>query len=153
MNTSGKAVPGFALHLVVDDVERSIAWYEAALGARVTRVLRLPDGAIATVDLDVRGLPVAMAAPVPGTPLASPSTSGTSAAAYRLGVEDADEAMKQARAAGATVSEEVHDAFWGIRTGEVLDPSGHRWAFDQHVRDVTVEEIESRLAELLSGPH
>ncbi|WP_405650361.1 VOC family protein [Streptomyces sp. NBC_01386] len=151
MDTSTKAVPGFALHLIVDDVDRSITWYEEALGATVTRILRLPDASIATADLDVHGLPLAMAAPVPGTTLASPSSSGTSVAAYRLRVQDADAAMRQALAAGATVSAEVHDAFWGVRTGEVLDPSGHRWAFDQHVQDVPVEEIESRLAELLSG--
>ncbi|WP_369230732.1 VOC family protein [Streptomyces sp. R21] len=151
MDTSTKAVPDFALHLIVDHVDRSITWYEEALGATVTRILRLPDGSIATADLDVHGLPVAMAAPVPGTTLASPSSIGTSVAAYRLRVQDADAAMRQALAAGASVSTEVHDAFWGVRTGEVLDPSGHRWAFDQHVHDVPVEEIESRLAGLLSG--
>ncbi|MEK0100038.1 VOC family protein [Streptomyces sp. A475] len=151
METSAKAVPHFALHLIVDHVESSITWYEKALGATVTSIVRLPDGSIATADLDVHGLPVAMAAPVPGTLLASPSTSGTSVAAYRLGVQDADAAMRQALAAGATASAEVHDAFWGVRTGEVLDPSGHRWAFDQHVHDVPTQEIESRLAELLTG--
>lgn len=40
----------------------------------------------------------------------------------------------------------VQDAFWGVRTGEVLDPSGHRWAFDHRLRDVSVEEIEAQLA-------
>ncbi|WP_112247441.1 VOC family protein [Kribbella monticola] len=148
---SSAIVRGFALHLVVDDVEGSIGWYREALGATVTRVLRMPGGAIATAELDVHGLAVAMAAPVPGTKLSTPSASGTSVAAYRLVVADADEAMRQAVAAGATVSAEIQDAFWGVRTGEVLDPSGHRWAFDQQLRDVPTEEIEQRLAELVAG--
>jgi PhnB protein len=141
----------FALHLVVEDVGRSITWYREALGATLTRVLRLPDKTIATAELDVHSLPVALAAPVPGTSLATPSSTQTSVAAYRLSVADADAAMGQALAAGATLNAEVQDAFWGVRTGEVLDPSGHRWAFDQHLRDVPVEEIEARLAELVSG--
>jgi PhnB protein len=45
----------------------------------------------------------------------------------------------------------VQDAFWGVRTGEVLDPSGHRWAFDQPMREVSVEEIEAQLAAMFGG--
>ena len=150
MNTSNTPTQTFALHLIVDDIERSITWYEQALGATVTRILRLPDGTIATADLNVHGLPVALAEPVPGTALATPASSGTSVAAFRLRVDDADAAMSRALVAGATLSSEVQDAFWGERTGEVLDPSGHRWAFDQHLRDVSVEEMENQLAEWLS---
>jgi PhnB protein len=141
----------FALHLVVDDVQAALDFYEQALGARPTRVLHLPDGSIATADLDLAGLPVALAAPVPGTSLATPRSTGTSAAAYRLVVPDADAAMKRATSAGAKVHAAVQDAFWGVRTGEVLDPSGHRWAFDQLLREVSVEEIEVQLAAMFSG--
>lgn len=148
MEQAISTTPAFALHLIVDDVDRGIRWYEQALGARVTRILRLPDRTIATAELDLHGLQIALAAPVPGTELASPATSGTSAAAYRLRVEDTDAAMQRALAAGAMPSRNVEDAFWGVRTGEVLDPSGHRWAFDQPLRAVPVEEIESRLAGL-----
>jgi PhnB protein len=82
--------------------------------------------------------------------LATPKSTRTSVAAYRLSVPDADAAMATALEAGATLSTPVQDAFWGVRTGEVLDPSGHRWAFDQHVRDVPLAELEARLADLVS---
>ena len=141
----------FALHLVVDDVPAAVDFYERALGAEVTRVLHLPDGSIATADLLVEGLPMAVAAPMPGTSLATPRSTGTSVAAYRFTVPDADAAMKRAVSAGATVHSPVQDAFWGVRTGEVLDPSGHRWAFDQRVREVPVEEIEAQLAAMFGG--
>ena len=140
----------FALHLVVDDVPRSISWYQEALGGAVNRILRLPDGTIATAELDIKGLPIALAAPVPGTTFATPKSTMTSVAAYRLAVPDADAAMATALEAGATLSAPVQDAFWGVRTGEVLDPSGHRWAFDQRLRDVPIAELEARLAELVS---
>jgi PhnB protein len=141
----------FALHLLVEDVPASVDFYERALGARVARVLRLPNGSIATAQLDIGGLEVALAEPVPGTSLATPRSTATSVAAYRFTVPDADAAMERATSAGATVSSPVQDAFWGVRTGEVLDPSGHRLAFDQRVRDVPVEEIEAQLAGMFDG--
>jgi len=141
----------FALHLVVDDVRAAVDFYEQALGARVTRLLHLPSGSIATAELTIQELQVALATPVPGTSLATPRSTETSVAAYRFAVQDADAAMERATSAGATVHSPVQDAFWGVRTGEVLDPSGHRWAFDQRVRDVPVEEIEARLAAMFDG--
>jgi PhnB protein len=140
-----------ALHLVVEDVPAAMDFYDRALGAEVTRVLHLPDGSIATADLTIEGVPVALAAPMPGTPLATPRSTGTSVAAYRFTVPDADAAMERAVAAGATEYAPVRDAFWGVRTGEVLDPSGHRWAFDQSLREVPVEEIEAQLAAMFGG--
>jgi PhnB protein len=141
----------FALHLVVDDVPAAVDFYERAFGADVTRVLHLPDGSIATAELTMNGLQAALAAPVPGTSLATPRSTATSAAAFRFTVPDADAAMDQAVSAGATVHSPVRDAFWGVRTGEVLDPSGHRWAFDQPLREVPVEEIEAQLAAMFSS--
>jgi PhnB protein len=141
----------FALHLVVEDVPAAVDFYERALGARVTRLLHAPDGSVVLADLEIAGLPVALAAPMPGTSLATPRSTATSVAAYRFVVPDADAAMERATSAGATVHSPVQDAFWGVRTGEVLDPSGHRWAFDQPVRDVSVAEIEAQLAAMFGG--
>ena len=141
----------FALHLVVEDVPSAVDFYERALGARVTRLLHAPDGSVALADLEIAGLSVALAAPVPGTSLATPRSTATSVAAYRFVVPDADAAMERATSAGATVHSPVQDAFWGVRTGEILDPSGHRWAFDQPVREVSVEEIEAQLATMFGG--
>jgi PhnB protein len=59
--------------------------------------------------------------------------------------------MSRALDAGGTLAAAVQDMFWGVRTGEILDPSGHRWAFDQHVRDVPVAEVEDKLADMLGG--
>ena len=142
---------GLSLHLVVEDIPASVDFYRQAFGARLTRELRLPDGSIVIADLLLDDLPLALAAPIPGTLLATPRSTGTSVAAYRFAVQDAEAAMERAVSAGATVHSPVQDAFWGVRTGEVLDPSGHRWAFDQRLREVTVEELESRLAAMFGS--
>jgi len=141
----------FALHLVVEDIPTAVDFYQRAFGARLTRELHLPDGTVATADLLVEELPLAIAAPMPDRSLVTPRSTGTSVAAYRFTVPDADAAMKRAVSAGATVHTPVQDAFWGVRTGEVLDPSGHRWAFDQRLREVPVEEIEAQLAAMFEG--
>ena len=142
---------GVNIHLVVDDVAEALDWYPNGLGATVRRVLHLPDGSAALADLDVAGTLVAVAAAFAGGLLASPAASGTTAAAYHLTVEDAVAALRRAEDAGATVFEPLTDAFWGDRTAQVLDPWGHRWAFDQHVTDVSDVEIERQLATLVSG--
>jgi PhnB protein len=139
----------FALHLVVEDIPGAVDFYQRAFGARLTRQLHLPDGSVATADLLLEGLPVAVAAPMPERSMVTPRSTGTSVAACRFTVPDADAAMERAVSAGATVHSPVRDAFWGVRTGEVLDPSGHRWAFDQRLREIPVEEIEAQLATMI----
>jgi hypothetical protein len=43
--------------------------------------------------------------------------------------------------AGATVTMEIADQFWGDRFGSVKDPFGHSWSIATHVEDLTPEEI------------
>jgi uncharacterized glyoxalase superfamily protein PhnB len=47
-----------------------------------------------------------------------------------------------ARKAGARITQEAADQFYGSRTYRALDPEGHVWNFDQPVADVSVEEME-----------
>jgi PhnB protein len=54
-------------------------------------------------------------------------------------------------AAHLVVTDPLHDAFRDDRTGQFLDPSGHRWALDQHVRDVPAEEVARQAAALFDG--
>jgi PhnB protein len=148
----------FALHLLVRDVRGGVDWYQRALNATVTRILRLPGGMIALADLDIGGLPVALAAPPPGgtpgfgkTTMSTPNATATTVAAFRLTVPDADAALAQAVEAGGVVAAAAEDKFWGVRTAEVLDPSGHRWAFDQRLRELADAEIEATLASMLAS--
>ena len=91
----------FAMHLLVRDVPGSIEWYQQALNASVTRLLRLPDGSIAIADPDIAGLAVALGAPVPDSAMSTPDVTSTTVAAFRVSVPDADAAVARAVAAGA----------------------------------------------------
>lgn len=140
-----------ALHLVVNDPDSAAAWYRQALGAEETSRLSLPEGRTLTVELRLAGSVLAVAGEMPERGMRTPATMGATPAAFHLSVPDTGAAFDRAVAAGATVFEPVHEAFWGDRTGQVVDPSGHRWAFDQHVHDVAPEEIARQAAQLLTG--
>lgn len=145
------AMSAIAIHLVVNDAESAAAWYAAALGAVETSRLTLPDGRTVTVQLQLGDTTLAVAGEYPQAGLRTPASLGGTPAALRLTVSDADAAFGRATEAGASVFEPVNDAFWGDRTGQVLDPSGHRWAFDQHVRDVPAEEIVRQAAQFFGS--
>ena len=63
-------------------------------------------------------------------------------------VENADETMAQAVAAGAKVTMPISEMFWGDRYGQVEDPFGHRWATATHVRDVNPQEMQEAMTRM-----
>ena len=63
-------------------------------------------------------------------------------------VDDIDRHFQTAQRAGAEIVEEIADQFWGDRRYEALDLDGHRWAFHEHVRDVSPQEMAKAIAEL-----
>jgi PhnB protein len=46
--------------------------------------------------------------------------------------------------AGASVTMEVADQFWGDRFGTITDPFGQSWSIATHVEDVPPDEMEER---------
>jgi PhnB protein len=59
-------------------------------------------------------------------------------------VDDVDAVVRRAVDAGATISMEVADQFWGDRFGSITDPFGHEWSIATHVEDVPPEEMAER---------
>jgi PhnB protein len=67
----------------------------------------------------------------------SPRSLGGTGVRMMLEVEDADRAVEQAVAAGATIMIPVADMFWGARYGKLMDPYGHEWGINQQVEQPT----------------
>ena len=59
--------------------------------------------------------------------------------------------IRRAVEAGCAATQEPKDEFWGDRFAKVTDPFGHQWAFATHVEDVSPEEMERRLGEMMKG--
>lgn len=64
-----------------------------------------------------------------------------------LYVDDVDATYVRAIEHGATPLREPEDQFYGDRTGGVLDSQGNQWWIATRVEDVSVEEIQRRMAE------
>ena len=63
-----------------------------------------------------------------------------------LYVEDVDEAVERALAAGAKLVRPIADQFYSDRVGGVEDPFGYRWFIATHKEDLTMDETRRRAA-------
>lgn len=65
-------------------------------------------------------------------------------------VEDVDATYAKALEKGASALMPIQDQFYGVRTGMFEDPWGHHWTVGTHIEDVSMEELERRMAEGMS---
>jgi PhnB protein len=131
-------------YLAVDDAAEAIEYYQEAFGAKERVRMNAPDGKIGHAELEIGDSLVMLSDPFPQATTKSPSELGGTSASVFMYVEDVDATVKQAVDAGAKVTMEVSDQFWGDRFGSVVDPFGHQWSIATHVEDLTPEEIAER---------
>jgi len=94
---------------------------------------------------------VLLADPFPQASTKPPKELGGTTASLMLYVEDVDAIVNRATDAGATVTMEVADQFWGDRFGSFTDPFGHSWSIATHIEDVPPDEMERRAAEFMAA--
>jgi PhnB protein len=131
-------------YLAVDDAAEAIEYYTKAFGAKERVRMETPDGKIGHAELEIGDSLVMLADPFPQSSTRPPKELGGTSVSVFLYVQDVDAFVKQAVDAGATVSMEVADQFWGDRFGSVTDPFGHLWSIATHVEDVPPEEMAER---------
>jgi uncharacterized glyoxalase superfamily protein PhnB len=66
----------------------------------------------------------------------SPKTIGNTTVQMMVFVHDVDAHYAHAVAAGADITMEIEDAFYGERRYEATDPEGHRWHFAERFEDI-----------------
>jgi len=128
-------------YLAVDDAEKAIEYYTKAFGAKETVRMDGPDGRIGHAELKIGDSLVMLSDPFPQASTTPPKELGGTSSSIFMYVEDVDAVVQKAVDAGATVTMEVEDQFWGARYGAVRDPFGHQWSLGQQVREVSAEEI------------
>jgi uncharacterized glyoxalase superfamily protein PhnB len=69
---------------------------------------------------------------------------GRASTIFQLCVDDIDETVQRAVAAGATIRTPVEDADWGDRVATIIDPFGHIWALASINREISVAEFNAR---------
>jgi PhnB protein len=133
-----------APYLAVEDATRAIEYYKKAFGAKELTLMHGPDGKVGHAELQIGNALIMLSDPFPGSSTQPPKQLGGTSASVFIYVEDVDAVVKQAVDAGATVTMEVADQFWGDRFGTITDPFGHVWSIATHIEDLTEEEIAER---------
>jgi PhnB protein len=110
--------------LWVDRAGDALAFYRAAFGARV--VHRVGDGDDIVAQLAVGDAAFWVAAAGPDLGRFSPTAIGGATSRLLLVVDDPDDVVQTAVAAGAVESSPVGDEH-GWRMGRIVDPFGHEW--------------------------
>jgi uncharacterized glyoxalase superfamily protein PhnB len=77
---------------------------------------------------------------------ATPAQLGYGTQSMTVFVDDVDAHYARAKAAGATIVEELHETEYGERQYGVQDLDGHHWLFSRHARDVGPEEWGATVA-------
>jgi PhnB protein len=138
-------------YLCCKNAADAIEFYKKAFGA--TEVLRMgdPSGKVGHAELQIGDSRVMLADEFPEMGFKSPQSVGGSPVMLHLYVEDVDATFPRAVAAGAKVTREVADQFYGDRGGQVEDPFGHKWYVSTHKEDLSPEEIQKRAAKAMGG--
>jgi PhnB protein len=131
-------------YLAVEDAARAIEYYAKAFGAKEVVHMDSPDGTIGHAELEIGDSRIMLSDPFPQSSTRPPKELGGTSMSVFMYVEDVDALVKQAVDAGATVTMEVADQFWGDRFGTITDPFGHVWNIATHVEDVPPEEMAER---------
>lgn len=148
-----KAIPdgyhSITPYLIVRDAAAAIRFYERAFGASELMRLSAPDGKIGHAELQIGDSRIMLADEHPEMNATAPPSPGKSGVGICLYVPNVDEIVKQAVDAGATVERPLADQFYGDRSATLTDPFGHKWTVATHMEDVTPEEIDRRMAEMM----
>jgi len=127
--------PAIYPRLSYRDERAAIDFLERAFGFRELREARMGEG-----DPDwgilawlVHGDGVVMIGRVEHEvhDISSPSETGSFTCMLNVAVDDIDAHCERARAAGARITMEPEDAFYGYRRYEALDIEGHKWHFNE----------------------
>jgi PhnB protein len=138
-------------YLTLDDAATAIEFYKDAFGASERVRMETPDGKVGHAELEIGDSIVMLADAMPQSTTKPPNELGGTSAGVFLYVEDVDKVVAQAQKAGAAVTQEVEDQFWGDRFGSVKDPYGHVWSIATHIEDLTPEEIDERAKQAMGA--
>lgn len=138
-------------YLCVRDTAAAIEFYRNVFGA--TELFRLddPSGRIGHAELDFGGATVMLCDEFPEYDIVAPDPQRGHSHTIHLHVDDADTMLDLAVDAGATLVRPATDAFYGERSGVIVDPFGHRWNIGHSIEEVTPDEMQRRYDRLGEG--
>lgn len=138
-------------YLCVRGAADAIDFYTEMFGAKERMRMPQPDGRIGHAELMIRDAVVMLSDEFTDMGVLSPQSLGGSPVILNVYVDDVDAVVERAVAAGATLDRPVEDRFYGDRSGQIVDPWGHRWSIATHVEDVPPDEMQRRAEEFMQS--
>ena len=134
--------PGFS----VPNAAKVIAFVERAFGGKLVEKYDGPGGTIAHAEVLIGDSAVMFGDPMQGmTPMPAMLSH------YVDDGDAVDATYRRALDAGATSVREPANQFYGYRSATVKDAGGNQWTICAVVENVSKEEIERRMAEMMKG--
>lgn len=131
--------------LSYDDAAAMIDFLCSAFGFVERFRLDMPDGSIGHASLVYGEEELTLATAYPEGGLGGPGRLPHRHASVMVYVDDVDAHHEHAKAAGAEITQEPEDQFYGDRTYRAVDPEGGIWWFHQEVRVVDAEEAQAAI--------
>jgi PhnB protein len=138
-------------YLSVRGAADAIDFYTKIFGATERMRMPGPDGRIGHAELQIRDSVVMLSDEFPDMGVVSPQSLGGTPVTLSVYVDDVDSVIDRAVAAGATLERPIEERFYGDRSGQIVDPWGHRWSIATHVEDVPPDEMQRRAAEFMES--
>lgn len=139
--TRSAIVPYLAVRGAVDAID----WYRRVLGAREVVRYTADDGLIGHAEIAIGGARLMLSDEYLEYGAASPTLLGGTSVALNLDVPDVDAVFERAVAAGAVAQREPADQPYGERSGQFVDPWGHRWMVQTTIASPTIDEINASM--------
>lgn len=143
------SVHRLSAYLCMRNAAEAIGFYCKAFGAREVLRLTEPSGRIGHAELDLGGASFMLADEFPELGFRAPDPAVGTSVTMHLDVDDADRVVAQAVSEGATIEVELKDEFYGMRSGCIRDPFGHRWTIGHKTETVSTNEMQRRYTEML----
>jgi uncharacterized glyoxalase superfamily protein PhnB len=147
--STNDAQPGYAYPTIVPSVyythpKAALAWLERAFGFETRMIIEGPDGDESQIHCEMTfGSGVIFVGGEWNPSVKSPSSVG---GANTQGIHvrfdgDLDAHCAQARAAGARITREPEDQFYGDRTYSAVDLEGHSWSFAKPIQQLSLNDM------------
>lgn len=141
--------------LTVIDVDSAVAFYQAAFAAELlTRHTGADVAESVAIHATIRigNSIIALNPEAPELGIFAPVSLGGAASQTHLYVDDVEASWNRAVEAGALVHTPLYNAYWGDRTGMLVDGNGQLWSIASKVENLSQQEMAKRARADLEMP-
>jgi uncharacterized glyoxalase superfamily protein PhnB len=134
--------PALSSGVYYKDPKAALAWLEKAFGFETAMVVEDADGTIGHSEMRFGDGLIMVGREWDERHRSPASVGGVNTQSVHVQMESGiDDHFVRAKAAGAVITREIADQFYGDRVYGAMDPEGHVWSFGQTVKTMTNEEM------------